>query len=183
MKKRILLIFSISFIFVCSCTKSIYSSLRIQKGVYMKIEYGDNIVSIDSHDTATINKYSLNENFIVTDIKKEKGFYNIIIKSDLMQTFLNPNTNTKDSFYAHYQIISLKTKKIKRYEEIKKGQQYTLALTPHFYPNSNTTIGDEIYTVVFIFTKGMRVPVVKTALDIYTTPNLEGLYYIPCFEL
>jgi len=180
MKKEILILFSIPFIFVWSCSKHVSHLPRPQKGIYTKTGFGGygDIVSIDPNDAVTINKYSLTETFTITNIIEEKGVYSIIIKSDSIRASVNPftNKNEKDSFYVHYQIVSLKSKKIKGYEEIKKGQQYELTLIPCILSKPNA-IPSMRY--VRAYTKGKYCHVSMSMFDIYTTPNLEGLYYIP----
>ena len=205
MKKKILIIVSISFIFI-SCSRNIYnnsisrqerqekskyvvdtnappalirgsdiSSLSLRKGVYRNVKYYDGTISIDPNDTITINKYSLTENFTVTDIEKKKGYYNISVQSDSIQNIFDSDSNIIYSFRIGYQIISLKTSNIKISKKIQKGQQYTLTLIPNvmFLGNPCTILS---HRVLYVFTKGKYIAIVS-ASNIYTTPNLDGLYY------
>ena len=75
-------------------------------------------------------------------------------------------------------VISLKNKKLEKYEEIKIGQRYKLTINPALTPRLENNVA-RAHIMVYIFTEGMWIPVQMSTLDIYTTPNLEGLYYIP----
>jgi len=172
MKKGILIIVLISLVFMWSCSKDIYSIKKICK----KIEYPNDIISVDPNDTITINKYSLTENITIIRIEEKKEFYNIIIQSDSIRTIFDLEGNIIDSFYINYQVVSPKMKNIRVSQKIKKGQRYTLTLTPCFI--SVPDVLASIYTV-YVFTKRICIPVIKSTMSIYTTPNLDGLYYIP----
>ena len=176
----ILIIFSASFFLFWSCTKKILNPSKPTKGTYIDREFfGGKYRTINPNDTITINKYSLRGDFTVIDIKEEKGFYTIIIRNDSMRIHHSDypyHIIVQNSI--SYQVVSLKSKKIEGYEKIKIGQRYKLTINPALIPRQPTIILDG-HVIVYIFTKGMWVPVSVSTEDTYTTPNLEGLYYIP----
>jgi hypothetical protein len=139
----------------------------------------DDIIYINPNDTVAIKKYSLKENFTIIDIKENSEHYDIIIQSDSMRTVTNthPLTGKKEnhSFYIQRQIVSLKSKEREECEEIKKGQQYELMLIPLLIYKPNA-VPSMRYIEVSI--KGVYFHAYMTTLNIFTTSNLDGLYYI-----
>jgi len=172
-KKRILIIFSISLVFV-SCSKSIYLDTP-RKGTYKKIEYISGVVSIDPNDTITIKERSKTENFTIKNIEKRGGFYDIIVESDSIRDRIDAKGRRFGSGHYGYRIISLKTKNIKISKKIKTGKRYTMTLIPCFIYPPNTFLSSE---GLYVYTKGMYILVFQEDLCIYTTPNLDGLHYI-----
>jgi hypothetical protein len=167
---RLLIFISVFFFLFGSCSKRFLNLSKPTKGTYVDREYFDGKYrTINPNDTNTINKYSLTEDFRIISIKQHKGFYTIMIDSDssIGHSFLSMST---------FQIVSLKGKKIKGHEEIKIGQRYKLTINPALVPSPKNVIPSHV--IVYVFTKGMWIPVEST-INIYTTPNLDGLYYIP----
>jgi len=199
MKKGILIIISIAFVFV-SCSRNIYPqkersendttttkkytlvrssdiySLPPQKGTYQKMEYSDGFISVDPDDTTTIKKHSLTESFTIINIKKRNGYYDISVQSDSTWQVLEKNNKATFIGNWEYRIISLKTKNIKISKKIKEGQRYTLELMPNIIYSSDSNIIPG-HHVMYVYTKGRYISVVS-ASNIYTTPNLDGLHYI-----
>jgi hypothetical protein len=178
MKKGILVFYCIPFIFMWSCSRYVFSPPSPKKGTYANVKITDSdIISIDPNDTVAVRKYSLIENFTIIEIKERKGYYEIVVQSDSIRTSFNPITGKygNHSFYVQYQIVSLKPQKGKGCGEIKEGQQYKLTLIPCIIYNP-----DVIPSIryVRVYTKGMCFYVYMTTLDIYTTPDLDGLYYM-----
>ena len=172
MKKTNLIIVSIILFFVsCTSTKNLYRNYYpypITKRPYTESKYP---ISIDPNDTVSINKYSIIGNFTIIEIiEKNKVYYDIIVQRDSVDTVSDSKNNVKN----FYRIISLKTKNIRLSKKIKEKQLYTLTLIPCFVPEPNIVHG---HMYVNIYTKGLRIPIVKCEPNIYTTPNLNGLYY------
>ncbi len=176
MKKRILIIFLLSVFCLCSCYRNMFHSSVPRKGPYIKIEYPGNLIIFDSDDTNSIEKYSKAENFTFIEIIERKEYYDIVVQSDSMLATFDANGDFIDNIFMRYRVISLKTKKIKGYEEIYIGQRCKLTLIPCFYPTSTMPSMLNVH----IYIKGMYVPVNTSSMDIYTTSDLEGLYYIRC---
>ena len=176
--KTVLILISISFFFVsCTSTKKIYRNYYpspITRSSYVEMVYPDGIVSIDPNDTITIKKYSRTETFTITDIEIINNvYYRITVQSDSINTYFY--NGIEHSYNPICEIISLKTKNIKLSEKIKKGQRYKFTLIPCFtHPERNII---PIHMYMYVYTKGLSIPVVVVG-NIFTTPNLEGLYYI-----
>jgi len=177
----------ISFSFLTCSRKYVCYSPR--DATTTKIKYvWDDMPLIDPNDTIMIEKKSLIENFTVIQIKKEKGVYAIIVESDSIRTrnmwsllefgFVeNDSISTKynmTTYQPHYIIYSIKTENNKGYKRVKKGKRYDLILQPCF---KNSVVMD--FYVADIYIKGMYVPIIVSTLKVFTSPNLDGLHYIP----
>jgi len=177
--KLILIVFSVSFFLFGSCSKKVLNPSKPTKGTYVDREYfGGKYRTVNPNDTITINKYSITGYFTVMEIKERNGFYMIRIQNDSMRIHhsdLPYHIIVKNSI--DYQIVSLKSKKREGYEKIKLWQRYKLTINPALVPRPRDVMPSHV--IVYIFTKRMWVPVEVCMLDIYTTPNLDGLYYIP----
>jgi hypothetical protein len=121
-------------------------------------------IPIDSNDIETIRKRALKGVFRIIDIKKQKGVYIIEVDSDSL---------FKDNIYYSYQVFSIEMERIEGHKKIKKKRKYELTLNPYFM---HDVFMDFIPRRVYI--KGKSIGVSTGRMNIYTTPNLNGLYYI-----
>ncbi|MDR0368862.1 MAG: hypothetical protein LBH82_06970 [Bacteroidales bacterium] len=180
-KWKAFMFFLVSVFFLISCSKRTFYKNRPKKGAYRDIEYFGSRHTINPNDTITINKYSSTGYFTVIKIKEEKKFYSIIITNDSMRIYHSDYPyHIIEQGRDSYQIISLKGKITKGREEIKLWQRYKLTLNPVLIPIASDIIIMPSSYIQYVYIKGMWIPIeMCCGENIYTTPNLDGLYYIP----
>ncbi len=182
-------LFCLVLFYSCSKNTSIYKELKYKhiykaptKGEYENTRYSKDIIPISPYDTVMMKRYSLTDTFTVLEITKEKGVYIIeierssplIIYDSLGQQFIE--------YIPYGEIVSKQTRKVKGVEKIEVGKKYKFILNPCFVPHPIFPIKyggsrERLYSI-YLFTKGWKIPFLKSALDVYTSPDLEGLYYI-----
>jgi hypothetical protein len=177
-KWKAFMFFLVSVFFFISCSKRFLNLSKPTKGTYVDREYFDGIRTIDPNDTITIEKYSKIGRFEIIDIEERKTHYNVFVRSDSVITFFDSDSNIVYSRHIECQVVSLKSKKIKRYEKIKKGEKYDLTLIPNIVFSDYNILPS--HRGVYVYTKERYLLVVMSTLEIYTTYNLDGLYYVPC---
>jgi DNA-binding XRE family transcriptional regulator len=157
-----------------ACSRDMYVAYTPRNAIHSiyNYEWAD-IPRIEPNDTITIKENSLTENFIVTEIKKEKGVYAITVESDSIRQIDSCSYHSAFSYHPSYIIYSIKTEKDRGYKKIKKGQRYNLTLQPCF---KNCPLFS--HQIIDIYIKGMYVPIIKSTLDVFISPDLDGLYYI-----
>lgn len=120
---------------------------------------------IDIRDTALVNKRAYIGVFEIIDIELQKGVYKIEVKCDSLY---------KDGSERWVEIYSVKSKKMKGLKKIKKGCNYEMVLNPYFLHDVCVDFRSrEVYL------NGKRYGISTGRINIYTTPNLKGLYYFP----
>lgn len=122
-------------------------------------------IPIDIRDTALVNKRAYIGIFEIIDIELQKGVYKIVVKCDSLY---------KDGSERWVEIYSVKSKKNKGLKKIRKGCNYEMILNPYFLHDSGVDFcSREVYL------NGKLYGISTGRINIYTTPNLQGLYYIP----
>jgi len=169
MKKGLLIIISIFFLVV------VFNGCVTKKRTSKRIDFGI-ILRDGPFSEVFIKKYSLKENFTITRIEEKDEFYYIIVQSDSIRTIIHPFTNEEYTYNPYYQIVSLKSEKIEEYEEIKIGERYDLTLIPLIIHEPGGFFSSSFSIQTNIDGKDFSISV--NGLNVYTTPNLDGLYYI-----
>ncbi|MCL2132659.1 MAG: hypothetical protein FWH36_09490 [Lentimicrobiaceae bacterium] len=83
-------------------------------------------------------------------------------------------------FYPIYEILTVELKNLKGHKKIKKDKKYELTINPYFeydYVDKYKYPSQTIYARPMNI-KGKHIGIFTNTWNIYTTPNIEGLYYI-----
>jgi|AntAceMinimDraft_16_1070373.scaffolds.fasta_scaffold38621_2 hypothetical protein len=99
--------------------------------------------------------------------------YKILKIERVKKAYIIKVCNEKDSTW--YAVVSLKGK-AKKCSKIKVGKSYKMSLTPYF----NEDMFPDHAICFRVIIGGITIPVKSEgwAGNVYTTPNLKGLYYI-----
>ena len=137
--------------------------------IYTPTEYKQQMLDYKITDSIEQEKRSVIEDFVITEIYEGDGVYEIIVKKDSIP----------------YEIVSLKTDEKKDLNIIKKGKKYKMKLIPYFnfYVSDNTGVNFPREYTYMLYIDGYKVQGANILhWQLYTTPNLKGLYYIPIKE-
>lgn len=135
--------------------------------IYTPTEYKQQMLEHKITDSIEQEKRSVIEDFVITEIYEGDGVYEIIVKND---------SNS-------YEIVSLKTDEKKDLNIVKKGKKYRMKLIPYFnfYDSEDTGFPRERTYMLYI--DGYKIQGANILhWQLYTTPNLKGLYYLPIKE-
>ncbi|MDR1791823.1 MAG: hypothetical protein LBR36_00040 [Bacteroidales bacterium] len=125
----------------------------------------------------------------VRSIESEKGIYKIRIKLDSIYKDLKcldcEKTVFVDSFFA--EIYTLDVGKIYTLDRIQIGNKYMFAINPYFVYDNDSCCAykEKLFAgdgsdLREIYLNGIPIAIKRFRYgNIYTTPNLKGLYYIP----
>ncbi|MDD3939929.1 MAG: hypothetical protein WC946_09145 [Bacteroidales bacterium] len=133
-------------------------------------------IPINPTDTLLVKNRSETNLYTICDIKKQNNVYRIKVEIDTLISYnFNHDSNLTTKYYRPtYEVFSLKTKKIKEFEKLKKGNKYKMTLNPYFL---HDILADFKVRGVYIQDQYFGISTGKT--NIYTSPNVYGLYYIP----
>jgi hypothetical protein len=98
-------------------------------------------------------------------VELQQGIYKIEVQCDSLY---------KDGSRRWCEIFSKKTDKIKEGQRIKKGEIYELTLNPYFM---HDILVD--FKIREVYISSIPIGISTGRRNIYTSPNLNGLYYIP----
>lgn len=121
--------------------------------------------------------------FQIICINECLSFYNIKNDTTKRKLLVTKIEKTKKAYIIHvqdsvcYVMVSLINKDNKKYKDniiLKEGMEYYFLVTPYFEHNY---ISPDISFKVVI--DGVELYVQMRGENVFTTPNLKGLYYIP----
>ena len=143
-------------------------------------------IPIDNYDIITVKERAITDVFKIVDIKKINWIYVIQVQKDSLchyRYFNEKDSSFRDVYsYPAYEIFSTEVEKIKGCEKIKVGKKYELTLNPYFEYDffsryKYNTLDNRFPRAVDI--KGKHIGIYSVEPNIYTTSNIDGLYYIP----
>ena len=181
-QKRVLLGYVVLMFFLTlSCSRRMYVHIP-PKGWTIGCPFSDSrgCIPINLLDTTTVNQRAITYNFKVTDIKKQKGVYRIIMEVDSLVHYQYVRDSLIQDYYYYpaFEVFSVQTEKMKNYKKIKKGKKYELTLNPYFMHDFLVD-----FAVREVYIRGISIGIRTGGPNIYTTFNLNGLYYIPPSKL
>ena len=159
-----IILYVIILILFEGCSRRLYVMIPDEK-IIIECPFSNPIgcIPIDAKDTAMVNKRAFIGVFEIKDIKVQKGVYKIEVKCDSLY---------KDGTEHWCEIYSIKDKHIKGFKKIKKGYKYEMVLNPYFFYDY---LSDFAFREVNL--NGRILGISTGAINIYTSPNLKGLYY------
>ena len=133
-------------------------------------------IPINPNDIILVKEYAITDIFTIIGIKSRKGVYRIEVQKDSLYHYRHQNFDSSFRdiyYYPTYEIFTVKTEKLKGYTKIKKGRKYKLTLNPYFRHN---ILSD--FNTRGVYIKGRHFGISTGLPNIYTTPNIDGLYYM-----
>jgi hypothetical protein len=168
MYKKILLgyIVLLMIVIISSCHRRFYVYFP-PKGWEIGCPFDDlrGCIPINPKDTMIVKERSIIGIFEIVDIELQKGVYKIGVQCDSLY---------KDGSQRWCEVFSIETMKMENKKKIKKGQKYKLILNPYFVHDILTD-----FCPRKVYIQGIPVGISTGRINIYTTQNLNGLYYIP----
>ena len=161
-----IILYIIILVFLEGCSQRIFVSIPKENAfIGCSCSNLSFCIPIDTKDTALVNKRAYIGVFTVKDIELQKGVYKIEVKCDSLY---------KDGSERWVEIYSVKSEKIKGLKKIKKGYKYEMVLNPYFLHD----VGVD-FSFRKVYLNGKPYGISTGRMNIYTTFNLKGLYYIP----
>jgi hypothetical protein len=140
-------------------------------------------IPINPNDTVMVNEKAETHVYKIIEIKKQKGVYRIKMESDTPIYYQDQEDSLIHNryFYPIYEVFSIQTNKQTneqtKYKKIKKGGKYKLTLNPYFIH-----AGLVDFAIREVYINGIPFGISTGNTNIYTTQNLNGLYYILFIE-
>jgi hypothetical protein len=133
------------------------------------------------NDSAAYKRLIIKEGY-VKKIDIKKGIYRITVKIDSLTINTNFYDTTDNVFYNncfldsfYVEIFTIKEEKVKGQKKIKEGQSYLFTIMPYFVYDCSFGCSNMIREV---FISGIPLALATYRINVYTSPNLKGLYYI-----
>jgi hypothetical protein len=144
-------------------------------------------IPINTDDTIKVKENAVTGVFKIIKIENERNIYRITLQRDSIyyyRYFNEYDSSFRDTYFSPvYEVYTVKLENFKGYKKIKKGKKYALTLNPYFeYDYAKYKYRSEVIDVRPVDIKGKHIGIGigTTAPNIYTSPNIDGLYYIPC---
>jgi len=132
---------------------------------------------MNPRDTIMLRERAITGIFKVVEIKKQKWVYRVRVQKDSLIHYryqsCHDTSYQEMYYYPIYEVFTVKTEKLKGYKKIKKGEKYELIVNPYFEHDIWTD-----FSVRGVYIKGKHVGIATGMENIYTSPNINGLYYI-----
>jgi RHS repeat-associated protein len=129
---------------------------------------------MNTKDTAMVRQKAKTGIFKILKIQKTKFVYRFELEKDTLMY----NASLRKYYHPFYEVFSIQTDKQKKHQKIRIGKKYQLTLNPYFVHNCFVD-----GSVRGVYINGINIGVSTLYGNIYTSPNINGLYYIPYSEM